>query len=149
MPGGVVKLHPGQLFEDMAKARAVFSSLNWWYALHACLPTVIPSIWEEPPGRNRKKLKGRLQNAFHAFSKGGGRAADQRTQGAAVVKQSAFRRADVESASISASPAGRPAFQRGGEIGFAEVLVNHVFPLCLLSSAARSLSVEALSPASS
>lgn len=37
-----------------------------------------------------------------------------------------------ESASISASPAGRPAaFQRGGEIGFAEVLVDHVFPALL------------------
>ena len=41
---GVVKLHPGQLFE-MAKARAVFFITKLgWYALHACLPTVIPSI---------------------------------------------------------------------------------------------------------
>ena len=37
-----------------------------------------------------------------------------------------------ESASISARP-GRQAdaFQRGGEIGFAEVLINHIFPALL------------------
>ncbi len=46
-----------------------------------------------------------------------------------------------EPASISASPAGGPdAFQRGSEIGFAGGSGRpRFFPLCLLSSAARSL----------
>ncbi|BBK14404.1 hypothetical protein TMSI_47960 [Klebsiella quasipneumoniae] len=52
---GVVKLHPGKLFE-MAKARTIFFITKLgWYALHACLPTVdLFNMREEPPGRNRK-----------------------------------------------------------------------------------------------
>jgi len=41
------------------------------------------------------------------------------------------------------------ALQRGGKIGLAQVRYATGLPLCLLSSAASSLSVHALSPASS
>ncbi len=49
-------------------------------------------------------------------------------QGAAVVKQPAFRRADIGIRQhIRQTRRQTDAFQRGGEIGFAEVLVDHVF----------------------
>ncbi len=52
------------------------------------------NMGEEPPGRNRKAERA-VTECLYTLGKGGGRAADQRTQGAAVVKQSVFRRADI------------------------------------------------------
>lgn len=66
-----------------------------------------------------KTDRERLNDAFYAIGKRRGRAANQFAQSAAVVKQSAFRRAGIGIRQHIGKP-GRQAdvFQRGGEIGF-------------------------------
>ena len=135
---GVVKLHPGQLFE-MAKARAVFSSLNW--SGTPCMPAsrrLSLQYGRGTAGTQPQKLRGAVTECLSRFQQG--RWSDGRSAysgcGCRQTVRLSTRRHRNPPAYRQARPAGR-RFQRGGEIGFAEVLVDHVFPALLAQLGSR------------